>query len=353
MLQLLLVIIYMKYSAVPKGLDVSFVEDGSGVVSVDEHGIVTALKEGIANVTITVGDNKKYALNSTTVAVSVSLNDASVSGEDMALNVKYSAVPKGLDVSFVEDGSGVVSVDEHGIVTALKQGSANITITVGDNKKYALNSTIICVDVHGLPSKIIIENDTLDMVIGDVVDPGVTLMPSDAGNLSFTVSDENIVLVNGLGVITAVGEGNATVTVSFGGNDKYLPSNATITVSVKNALIIKAPDVVKYYGGPERFVVNVTDSKGTPLSNKSVTIVINKVTYNRTTDENGIASMAIVLPSGTYNATVTVDNNTVNSVVNVLTTVNGTDVVKMYKNGTQYYATFIDSEGKYLSAGTA
>ena len=348
----------VKYITDPEGLKVAFIVDDSGVVSVDEHGIVTALKEGIANVTITVGDNKKYALNSTTVAVSVSLNDASVSGEDMALNVgetgavKYSAVPKGLDVSFVEDDSGVVSVDEHGIVTALKQGSANITITVGDNKKYALNSTIICVDVHGLPSKIIIENDTLDMVIGDVVDPGVTLMPSDAGNLSFTVSDENIVLVNGLGVITAVGEGNATVTVSFGGNDKYLPSNATITVSVKNALIIKAPDVVKYYGGPERFVVNVTDSKGTPLSNKSVTIVINKVKYNRTTDENGIASMAIGLPSGTYNATVTVDNKTVNSVVNVLTTVNGTDVVKMYKNGTQYYATFIDSEGKYLADGT-
>ena len=348
----------VKYITDPEGLKVAFIVDDSGIVSVDEHGIVTALKEGIANVTITVGDNKKYALNSTTVAVSVSLNDASVSGEDMALNVgeigavKYSAVPKGLDVSFVEDGSGVVSVDEHGIVTALKQGSANITITVGDNKKYALNSTIICVDVHGLPSKIIIENDTLDMVIGDVVDPGVTLMPSDAGNLSFTVSDENIVLVNGYGVITAVGEGNATVTVSFGGNDKYLPSNATITVSVKNALIIKAPDVVKYYGGPERFVVNVTDSKGTPLSNKSVTIVINKVKYNRTTDENGIASMAIGLPSGTYNATVTVDNKTVNSVVNVLTTVNGTDVVKMYKNGTQYYATFIDSEGKYLADGT-
>ena len=348
----------IKYSTNPKGLNVSFAEDNSGIVSVDEQGIVTALKEGTANVTITVGDNKKYALNSTTVAVSVSLNDASVSGEDMALNVgetgavKYSAVPKGLDVSFVEDGSGVVSVDEHGIVTALKQGSANITITVGDNKEYALNSTIICVDVHGLPSKIIIENDTLDMIIGDVVDPGVTLMPSDAGNLSFTVSDENIVLVNGYGVVTAVGEGNATVTVSFGGNDKYLPSNATITVSVKNALIIKAPDVVKYYGGPERFVVNVTDSKGTPLSNKSVFIVINKVKYNRTTDENGIASMAIGLPSGTYNATVTVDNNTVNSVVNVLTTVNGTGVVKMYKNGTQYYATFVDSEGKYLADGT-
>ena len=111
----------VKYITDPEGLKVAFIVDDSDVVSVDEHGIVTALKEGIANVTITVDDNR-YALNSTTVAVSVSLNDASVSGEDMALNVgetaaiKYSAVPKGLDVSFAEDDSGVVSVDEHGIV---------------------------------------------------------------------------------------------------------------------------------------------------------------------------------------------------------------------------------------------
>ena len=140
--------------------------------------------------------------------------------------------------------------------------------------------------------------------------------------------------------------------VRFGGNDKYLPSNATITVTVRDALIVTAPDVVKYYGGPERFVVNVTDGEGNPLSNKSVTIVINKVTYNRTTDENGIASIGLNLHSGTYNATVTVDNRTVNSVVTVLTTVNGTDVVKMYKNDTQYYATFVDSEGNYLADGT-
>ena len=88
------------------------------------------------------------------------------------------------------------------------------------------------------------------------------------------------------------------------------------------------------------------------MSNKSVTIVINKVTYNRTTDKNGIVSIGLNLHSGTYNATVTVDNRTVNSVVTVLTTVNGTDVVKMYKNDTQYYATFVDSEGKYLADGT-
>ena len=214
------------------------------------------------------------------------------------------------------------------------------------------NSTTVNVKVVKIPTEILIENDTLDMVIGDVVDPVVSLMPSDAGNMSFISSDLKVASVDNKGIVTAVDEGNATIIVRFDGNDKYLPSNATITVSVKNALIIKAPDVVKYYGGPERFVVNVTDSKGTPLSNKSVIIVINKVTYTRTTDKNGTASIGLNLHSGTYNATVTVDNKTVNSVVTVLTTVNGTDVVKMYRNSTQYYATFLDSEGKYLADGT-
>ena len=42
----------------------------------------------------------------------------------------------------------------------------------------------------------------------------------------------------------------------------------------------------------------------------------------------------------------------VGSVVTVLTTVNGTNVVKVFRNETHYYATFRDSEGNYLADGT-
>ena len=94
------------------------------------------------------------------------------------------------------------------------------------------------------------------------------------------------------------------------------------------------------------------DSQSNPIANKSVNITINGVTYNRITDDNGTASMALGLPSGVYNVTVVVDNVTVNSVVTVLTTVNGTDVVKVFRNATQYYATFRDSQGNYLKDGT-
>ena len=76
------------YSTSPSGLNVSFVPDDSGVISVNETtGVVTALKNGTAAVTVYVGDNKKYAMNLTVVTVTVSLNDASVSADDMKLNV--------------------------------------------------------------------------------------------------------------------------------------------------------------------------------------------------------------------------------------------------------------------------
>ena len=126
-----------------------------------------------------------------------------------------------------------------------------------------------------------------------------------------------------------------------------------VVVEYGDSLVVDAPDVKKYYKGTERFVVTVTDSQGSPVFNQSVTININRQNYTKYTDENGTASIALGLNSGVYNVTTTVDNATVKSLVTILPTVNGTDVVKIYRNGTQYYATFRDSEGKYLPDGTA
>ena len=147
--------------------------------------------------------------------------------------------------------------------------------------------------------------------------------------------------------------GNYTIPVIFSGNYKYLPltEEAIIIVEKDKSDIISAPDVTKYFGGPERFVVTLTDYEGNPLANKTVIIGIHGVSYTRTTNASGSASIALGLNSGLYNVTVTVDNRTLNSVVCILTTVNGTDITKVFRNGTQYYATFRDSEGNYLKDG--
>ena len=124
--------------------------------------------------------------------------------------------------------------------------------------------------------------------------------------------------------------------------------------------ILTADDIEMYYHDKTRFIVHLTDIGGNPLSNQSVMITINNVKYNRTTGDDGQASMAINLDSGRYDVDVVyisqlthyLSSNTT-SIINILPTVNGTDVVKVFRNGTQYYATFRNNEGNYLKNGTS
>ena len=62
--------------------------------------------------------------------------------------------------------------------------------------------------------------------------------------------------------------------------------------------------------------------------------------------------MNINLGPGEYEATVIANSTIADATITVLTTVNGTNVTKIFKNGTQYYATFVDSQGNYLANGT-
>ena len=134
-------------------------------------------------------------------------------------------------------------------------------------------------------------------------------------------------------------------------SDYHLPESGIVTF-YDDGINIDAPDVEKYFGGPERFYVNVTDGAFNPIANATVNITINDVTYKRVTDENGSASIGLGLNSRTYEVYVQCNETVVVSRVFILPTVDGDDVTKMFRNGTQYYATFYDSEGKTLGNHT-
>ena len=349
----------IKYFTDPEGLKVAFIADDSGVVSVDEHGIVTALKEGIANVTITVGDNRKYVLNFTTVTVTVSLNDANVSADDVALNVgevgaiKYSTDPEGLKVSFVEDDSGVVSVDEHGIVTALKEGTAPIIVKVGGDGIYAENTTVVTVTVKKINLSINVSAD--EITRGENATINIELPIDATGNVTATIDGKTYTsqVNNGKAniIIPDLTSGNHTLPVTYSGDDKYNSAVTAVNITVnKNVtVVISAENLTKYYKDSEKFTVKVTDAEGEAASNKTVKITINGDTYKRTTDENGTASLNINLNVGIYPVRVVVDDVEANFTVTVKSTIDSSDIVKIFRNATQYNAIFTDVNGKPLS----
>lgn len=109
-----------------------------------------------------------------------------------------------------------------------------------------------------------------------------------------------------------------------------------------------------YFKNGTTYDVKLTDITGKALSNQTVSFLINGKLYNRTTGSDGVASMNINLAVGKYNITASYagsslyGGSSVTNLVEVLSTISANDVVKFYRNGTQYYAKFVDGNGNPL-----
>jgi hypothetical protein len=118
--------------------------------------------------------------------------------------------------------------------------------------------------------------------------------------------------------------------------------SATLKVYTKD-LAIYAEDLVKIYKNASKFEVNVG------LANETVTFEINGRNYTRVSDENGTASMAINLGPGNYSIKTTFNGTTVENTITVLPTLIAENLVKYYRNASQFYIDLIDGEGKSVA----
>ena len=107
-------------------------------------------------------------------------------------------------------------------------------------------------------------------------------------------------------------------------------------------------------GGSEKLIINLKNSNGKAFQYQSIVVKIASKTYNLVTDSKGQASVDVDLNPGKYNASVVFPetekyhSSSANASVEILSTVEGIDVVKLYGSGTQYFAIFTDSNGKAL-----
>lgn len=138
-------------------------------------------------------------------------------------------------------------------------------------------------------------------------------------------------------------------TVFFQSTGSTILALHQILVVERENIQLTVEDLEKYYGGSERLNATLKDGAGNPIANKTITFTVNGKKYNKTTDSNGFASLVIDLMPGTYDVTTMYGNMSVYSKVVVKTTIEGKDLVKMYKNETQFFATFLGTDGKPLS----
>ena len=128
-------------------------------------------------------------------------------------------------------------------------------------------------------------------------------------------------------------------------NSSFINNDYTL---VNASFKIYARELVKYYGGSERFNVEVT-CNDTAIRDARVTISINGIDYYRATNRYGMVSMAINLGCGKYDVAVKYGTYMVNSTITVKSTVSGENITKTFRNATQYYAKFLNTEGNLLA----
>ena len=280
-------------------------------------------------------------------------NNDLIYGEDLVIDLPDTA--SGNVTVTIGNESFILPIDGGTVVVpadSLPVGVNNVTVDYdGDDNYYpSVLSEVIGVRLN---------NYTLD-VDSDVIARGddlVVVLPSDAsGNVTVSIGNESFIVpvVDGKATIPTdnISNGDYNISIVYSGDDKYVPQDTVTNVSVVSGVVVTAPDVVKYYGGPERFIVNVADIKGKGIADKTVKITINGVEYSRVTNEYGNVSLPLNLVSGEYTVLINVDDELYNSSVIVNTTIVGNDLVKVYKNDSQYYVTVYDSDGNYLDPGS-
>ena len=142
--------------------------------------------------------------------------------------------------------------------------------------------------------------------------------------------------------------GEYTITSVFKGTETY--SSFNVTNSIKVLSTIEGDNIVKYFRNGTQYYATILDAQGNPLVNTNVSLNINGIFYVRTTDANGIATLDINLNPNDYIITVHHPNGQMYSnTIKVLNTVIGNDIVKYFRNGTQYYVTILDAQGNPLA----
>ena len=345
------------------GVTYERITDANGTASLN-----IKLLDGLYNIT-SVFEGNRYSYGSSvnnTISVKPAATSMTVSasdifvGDEAVITAKLN-VTEGIVLFNVNGATQYVNVTD-GIATLrlnnLANGVYNVTAKYDKFKGYLGCENVTSFTVNKV-SNYNFNANVNDVKIGEDVTVNVELPVDATGDVVAIVNDKNYTAkaVDGSANITISGlsTGNYNIAITYNGDGKYTKNTINKTVNVnKNNVNFTVADLEKYMGGSEKLEAILLDVNGKAIVNGTVIFTINGKDYVKYTNENGSAFMNIGLKTGIYNVSVkfngTKDYNSaaVNATVTVKSTVIGHDIVKMFRNGTQYSALFLDGNGNAL-----
>ena len=341
------------------------VTDGKGIATGDKLAAGTyafaAAWAGDDNYNI-VTENGDFKVNKIDSSVAVNVNNIKV-GEELTITVNVPSDATG-DVTVSVDGKEYNVAIENGkavkTISGLKADDYTVTVKyAGDN-----NYNEATADAEFSVSKI--SDYNMDISVPEIkegVNSTISIdLPKDAtGTVTVEIDGKkytaNVIDGTANVIVSGLSAGDYNITTVYSGDAKYdsMTKKGNITVIPNVNVNLDVSDVEMFYHDGTRLIAKLTDFQGKPIVNATIYFSINGVTYAKTTDANGTASMGLNLDSNVYPATITYNGSANYSKIskNITVTINSSiiadDLVKMYQNATRFYAKFMGSDGKVLA----
>ena len=341
------------------------VTDGKGIATGDKLAAGTyafaAAWAGDDNYNI-VTENGDFKVNKIDSSVAVNVNNIKV-GEELTITVNVPSDATG-DVTVSVDGKEYNVAIENGkavkTISGLKADDYTVTVKyAGDN-----NYNEATADAEFSVSKI--SDYNMDISVPEIkegVNSTISVdLPKDAtGTVTVEIDGKkytaNVIDGTANVIVSGLSAGDYNITTVYSGDAKYdsMTKKGNVTVIPNVNVNLDVSDVEMFYHDGTRLIAKLTDFQGKPIVNATIYFSINGVTYAKTTDANGTASMGLNLDSNVYPVTVTYNGSAFYSKIskNITVTINSSiiadDLVKMYQNATKFYAKFMGSDGKVLA----
>jgi len=222
------------------------------VASVDQSGNIIAKSVGNATITVTAKDG-----SGVTATCWVNVTDIKVTGITLnktTLNIKTGATEQltakvqptdatNSKVTWSSNEPTVAEVDQTGMITAKKEGSAVITVKAQDGSGKTATCQVNVTDIK--VSGITLSASTLAMQTEDVKQLSVTnITPANATNKALKWESKNtwVATVDESGNVTAKNPGEATITVTAADNGGA-QATCKVTVTERTAPVIKVTQI--------------------------------------------------------------------------------------------------------------
>ena len=344
------------------------VTDGKGIFTGDKLAAGTygfaAAWAGNDNYNAVV-ENGDFKVNKIDSTVAVNADDIKV-GENVTVTVNVPTDATG-DVIIIVDGVDYTVAIENGkavkTIADLKANDYTVTVKYSGDNNYNANQNTTEFSV----SKI--SDYNMDISVPEIkegVNSTISVdLPKDAtGTVTVEIDGKkytaNVIDGTANVIVSGLSAGDYNITTVYSGDAKYdsMTKKGNITVIPNVNVNLDVSDVEMFYHDGSRLVAKLTDFQGKPIVNATIYFSINGVTYAKTTDANGTASIGLNLESGAYPVIVAYNGSASYSKIskNITVTINPSiiadDLVKMYKNDTKFSAKFLGSDGKVLANTT-